>query len=112
MARLTQTHSEDAAGNVRRLEKLADEILGFLHLLEDCEETGDLANVGRSLSSIATTLQYMGADFTRWAGDDADNRDEICQDCGSLDLCPVCDACPQCGICGCDEDDEIADEED
>lgn len=107
MARLSRTHSEDAAGNVRRLEKLADEILSHIGTLEDCEETGDLGDIGRSLLSVAQSLEYLGLDFTRWAEYDEDNEDEVCQDCGGGDLCPVCDECRgDCDACTCEEEEE------
>jgi hypothetical protein len=101
MARRTQEHSEDVAGNVRRIESLADELLALRGTMEECEEHDTLQDISNTISSVLSALTYMAADFDRWAQDDFDNEEDICQECGGP-TCAVCGECEDSNCCECD----------
>ena len=82
-----ETILAEAAGEVRRIEKTADQILGVVPLLEDCQDPSDVQQAADTLSDAITWLQGVVRDLEDVAGraeeaeDEADEAAERISNC-------------------------------
>lgn len=83
----------EAAGEVRRIEKLADQLLGVVRHLEDCQDPDELREAASTIEDVSNWLHSMVGDLediarrAEEAGEEEDEEepdDRECSKCGRL----------------------------
>lgn len=88
----------EAAGEVRRIEKNADQILSVVRYLEDCQDPDELRKAANTIENAIRFLQGVVGDLediARRAEEAGEEEEEVCGACGGVKGWP--------DYCRCDE---------